>query len=233
MARITIKDEWLEGARNLPDSARAEVLGAIVLYMMDGEFPEVSKRANDYLVFTKPSIDAFRNMASRMRESRKRFDQGDTTLPPTCQEGVKEVADTCHQDDTSVPPREGGDGFPAPYPYPEEKKKREYKYSPKKEKPFDLSIVTPEYMDAIQTWIAYRRDIKKPYKSQSSFEAFYRKLVKDTENNPATAMEWIEFSMANGYQGLFAPKNSVGPNRIPRAMDVFEDEARKIQEMMR
>jgi hypothetical protein len=53
-------------------------------------------------------------------------------------------------------------------------------------------------------WIDYRKQIKKPYKSEMSKEAAMKWLCKYPED---IREQIIETSIRNGWQGLFEPKN--------------------------
>ncbi len=80
---------------------------------------------------------------------------------------------------------------------------------------FNLSIDQFEvktilFLESIESdffeWLQYRRDIKKTYKSQLSFNKFVYKLQKLSNNNPETAKEILANSIANGWQGIFEIK---------------------------
>ena len=58
------------------------------------------------------------------------------------------------------------------------------------------------YPAPLREWINYRKEIKKPLKQRT-----IDKLLRDYELNPLAFEEKVEFSIANGYQGLFAPKS--------------------------
>lgn len=76
---------------------------------------------------------------------------------------------------------------------------------PKKET-LDMSIVTPEMREAVETWLAYKREKKQTYKP-SGFSTFYKRLCKLSNNNPQVAMAIVEESMSNNYAGIFPLKN--------------------------
>jgi len=63
----------------------------------------------------------------------------------------------------------------------------------------------------IQEWIDYRKSIKKPIA-----EASIEKLYKRYERDPNLFMLSVEYSIENGYQGLFEPK-SIQPTGDHRA----------------
>ena len=76
---------------------------------------------------------------------------------------------------------------------------------PKKET-LDMSIVAPEMREAVETWLAYKREKKQTYKP-SGFSTFYKRLCKLSNNNPKVAMAIVEESMSNNYAGIFPLKN--------------------------
>ncbi|ADV47046.1 hypothetical protein [Nitratifractor salsuginis] len=57
-----------------------------------------------------------------------------------------------------------------------------------------------EIPEKLQEWISYRKEIKKPIKAIT-----VKKLLEDYKADPAGFAEKVDFSIANGYQGLFAP----------------------------
>ena len=57
--------------------------------------------------------------------------------------------------------------------------------------------------EPIQEWIDYRKSIKKPIS-----EASIKKLYKRYEKDPNLFMLSVEYSIENGYQGLFEPKST-------------------------
>ena len=62
---------------------------------------------------------------------------------------------------------------------------------------------TPAFKKAWQNWISYRKEIKKPYKSDRSIKTALNRLAKYGE---AMALDAIDASIANGWQGLFPEK---------------------------
>ena len=71
----------------------------------------------------------------------------------------------------------------------------------------DMTIVAPEMREAVETWLAYKREKKQTYKP-SGFGTFYKRLCKLSNNNPQVAMAIVEESMSNNYAGIFPLKNS-------------------------
>jgi len=73
------------------------------------------------------------------------------------------------------------------------------------------------------TWLKYRSEIKKPYKSIISHQAALKELSK---YNELTACAMIEQSIANGWQGIFELKNKPDGKQISKTgshEDRFKD----------
>lgn len=76
--------------------------------------------------------------------------------------------------------------------------------------------VEPEYQEAWEKWLEYRKEMKKEYKSETSAHIGYRQMKKKCGDNPRLALDMIENSIACGYQGMFMDntKNSIyGANK--------------------
>lgn len=67
----------------------------------------------------------------------------------------------------------------------------------------DLSIVAPEMREAVDLWLAYKKEKGQTYKP-TGFKTFYNNLIKLSDNNPMLAMRIVEKSMQNNYAGIFA-----------------------------
>ncbi|MEN6734344.1 replication protein [Klebsiella pneumoniae] len=75
---------------------------------------------------------------------------------------------------------------------------------------FDASAVQlPDWLSAEiwSSWVAYRRDLKKPIKSQQTVAQAIN-LLDRCRQNGYSPDEIINQSIANGWQGLFEPKGS-------------------------
>ena len=68
------------------------------------------------------------------------------------------------------------------------------------------SFVLPEYAEAFNRWVQYKRDRKESYKTEESLKECFTRLVNLSGNNPATAMAIVNQSMANNWAGLFELK---------------------------
>ncbi|HBS8585389.1 TPA: replication protein [Klebsiella pneumoniae] len=72
-----------------------------------------------------------------------------------------------------------------------------------------LSVQLPDWLSAEiwSSWVAYRRDLKKPIKSQQTVTQAIN-LLDRCRQNGYSPDEIINQSIANGWQGLFEPKGS-------------------------
>lgn len=65
------------------------------------------------------------------------------------------------------------------------------------------SFVAHEFADIWRKFVEYRKEIKKPYKSESSERTAYNKMVEMANNDPATARDMVERTILGQWQGLF------------------------------
>lgn len=61
------------------------------------------------------------------------------------------------------------------------------------------------FFEVFYRWLKYKRERGESYKTQDSTKLAYEKLFKYSNGNVNTAIEIIEFSMSNNYQGLIEP----------------------------
>jgi hypothetical protein len=84
---------------------------------------------------------------------------------------------------------------------------------------------SPELQTAVESWMAYKKEMRKPYKPQG-MNAFLKKVNEAAEKHGEQAViRAIEESMSNGWQGvvwekLDKPKGEKKPwEKVPRALD--------------
>ena len=68
--------------------------------------------------------------------------------------------------------------------------------------------VAPEYADIWRKFIEYRKEIRKPYKSEASARTAYNKMVEMAGNDPAAAKDMVERTILGQWQGLYPNKNN-------------------------
>lgn len=75
----------------------------------------------------------------------------------------------------------------------------------------DLSIVAPNMLEPVETWLAYKKEKGQSYKP-TGFKTFYKNLCKYSNNDHDTAMQIVELSMQNNYAGIFPLRNNNNNN---------------------
>lgn len=96
----------------------------------------------------------------------------------------------------------------------------------------DLSIVSEEMKDAVETWLAYKKEKGQTYKPMG-FKTFYKRLCELSGGNPHIAMQIVENSMQNNYAGIFPLNNNHQPQtngREERAKDAADLVSRLLAE---
>lgn len=61
--------------------------------------------------------------------------------------------------------------------------------------------------EALDMWLAYKAEKNQRYKPRG-LDALKKRLLQLSNGNPEFAKEIVEYSTANNYSGLFAPKDS-------------------------
>lgn len=77
---------------------------------------------------------------------------------------------------------------------------------PKKSE-LDMSIVAPQMLEPVETWLAYKKERHESYKP-TGFKTFYKKLCQYSNNDHDMAMLIVELSMQNNYAGIFPLRNN-------------------------
>ena len=93
----------------------------------------------------------------------------------------------------------------------------------------DFSIVAPDMIEPVKTWLAYKKEKGQMYKP-TAFKTFYRKFCELCGNNPQVAMAIVEQSMQNNYAGIFPLRNNNNNNNYGRPKtnsDKFIDSVRE------
>lgn len=61
--------------------------------------------------------------------------------------------------------------------------------------------------EALDEWLAYKKEKRQSYKPRG-LESLKKRLLQMSNGNPEYAKVIVNYSMANNYSGLFAPKNN-------------------------
>ena len=65
------------------------------------------------------------------------------------------------------------------------------------------NLSNDKFKEKFFRWLSYRKELKKPFNTQSSLRTNYNKLMKLADNSPEQARLIVEQSIANQWQGLF------------------------------
>ena len=76
-----------------------------------------------------------------------------------------------------------------------------------------IKEIGENFVEPVNLWLKYKKEKKQTYK-ETGFITFLKKLNKLSGGDPKIAMEIIENSMANNYQGIFPMKEN---NQVQKA----------------
>ena len=76
-----------------------------------------------------------------------------------------------------------------------------------KKSDFDLSFVDIVFLPIVKDFIEYRKQIKKPYKTEQGVKMFYNELVKLSGNNLQKAKQLTEYAKGKEWQTVYEIKN--------------------------
>lgn len=77
------------------------------------------------------------------------------------------------------------------------------------------SALSDPVKDKVMDFLAYREEIKKPYKSERSIKSFVNQVEKQEQLHGSIAViECIDKSMSNGWQGVFWDKIQTTTNKL-------------------
>lgn len=207
--------DWLNALNDMPDNVQLEAYKAIAQYALDGNTPELSPMTKIAFSFIKPQIDrdlekynkvVERNRANGKLGGRKPKETEKTQENPLVfletqsnpknledEDDNEDVDDNDKEDTTNVVSKSRTDKSVA-------LKKRESKQI------IDYQYVLPEFKETFLEWLEYKKQRRESYKTEKSTKLCYDKLVKMSGNDPYTARQIVEQSMANNWSGLFELK---------------------------
>ena len=68
---------------------------------------------------------------------------------------------------------------------------------------YDFSFVSDDMAETFFRWLSYRKELKKPFATQSTLRQNYNKLMKLADNSPEKARLIVEQSIERQWEGLF------------------------------
>ena len=187
---MVIYRSFYDAIKELPEKNQLEILKQIFEFGLDGIESELTGISKTIWILIKPNLEANRTKWESGCKAKKKQSRSKAEAKPK-QEASKTEANV----DVDVDVDEDEDG--------NEDEKNNVK--PKKED-FDLSGYG-EFTNLIQRFVAYRKEIKKPYKSQDSIDTLVKNLQELSGNNILVADSIINQSIGNGWQGIFTLQN--------------------------
>ena len=193
-------EDWYEVIKEFTPDERLQVYDAIVRYAFEGVMPE-DKFVKVSTALMRSTIDRDNDKyvakceRNRLNIRRRWENTNDTTEYKPIRPNTTDTDNDNDNDNDNVNDND---------------KNIDKKKTTKKEK-FDLGFCDPAYVEAVKRWLEYKSARRETYKTQTSLEAFYKKLVKLSNGNPMIADAIIEESMANNWQGIFALRGDITP----------------------
>jgi hypothetical protein len=115
-----------------------------------------------------------------------------------------------------------------------DKETQEKKLTPKKNNFKIENIEDEDWRNVFILWITYKKERNETYKTASSLETCYKRLLKLSENNIEMAKEIIENSIANNYSGLFpSHQKFIKNNTTTATTNIHDRNAKKYAEMVK
>ena len=103
-----------------------------------------------------------------------------------------------------------------------EKEKNNYKRDIPPLPPNEYSISEPVW-DKVTVFFEYRKQIKKPYKSETSIKSFLKEVEKQEQLHGATAViDCIDKSIQSGWQGVFWDKIKKSQSNLEEQFEMID-----------
>lgn len=218
--------DWINTFDKLSDAEAGRLIKHFFRYINDLN-PEAPDRLTE-LLFEPIKSTLKRDLLKYEEIRQKRADAGKSGGRPTNEEKqtkakkanaffVKQtkakkadsVSDSVNDNDLKeIPPNpQRGDGeiIPEnPILISEEEKE---KSSAKKEK-FDLSFINIAYLGIVKDFIEYRKQIKKPFKTDRGVQMFYNELLTLSKNNLQKAKILVDYAKDKEWQTVYEIKEN-------------------------
>ena len=186
---------FYESINELPDNNKLEIYNAIFSYSLNFIEPELTGLSKSIFTLIKPQLDA----------NIKRFNNGNA--PKDKQVKSKTEAKPKQNKSKSEANNNVNDNV-----------NNNVNNNKKENNNIGDSPKTPLELKFIE-FVNYRKALKKPIRNES-MESFKKQLWTLSGQNEQTAIEILEQSIANGYQGVFELKNNNSNNGKPKS--IFE-----------
>lgn len=95
---------------------------------------------------------------------------------------------------------------------------------PKGYEQFNLNFVSEDYKDIFFVWLDYKRERRERYKTQTSLEAAYKRMLNLGGNDRQQVRLVVEQSIGNNWAGLFALRTQSSQQSTNHATDILKKE---------
>ncbi len=205
---IIIYVQQYEAIKDLPQSDKGLLLDAIFHYHITGEvMQELPPMVLMAFTFIRTSIDSnTRKYEAIVKRNRENGKKGGRPRNPNNPSEPKKPTGLKKTQKTQVNPKN-----------PSEPKKADTDTDTDTVKDTKTKTVSIDDLFSnenillkpiVSEWIAYKKEIKDPYKTGRGMKAFVKELQKLSNNDPKVAKEITERSMANNWKGIFELNNN-------------------------
>lgn len=196
--RLTLETKMIEPVLGfITDSQAGSIFRAIINYSLGKDY-NIDDSVENVFYVIKDEIDACRRKNSERSEKAKMsvLSRWRKKTTEEVNEPTIEVEPTPIEEDVLVIEPEQIE-LVEPVPQPPKKRVK---------KEFDYSFVEEPLREAFELWLKYKRERGSTYNLQRTLVSCYNNLKKLSNGDPTIAMEIVNQSISNNYQGLFPIK---------------------------
>jgi hypothetical protein len=114
------------------------------------------------------------------------------------------------------------------------KKNKNIRNKEVKNKSIDFSFISVSFLPVWEKWLEYRKEVKKPYKTESGMKSKYNELVTLSGDDPSNALLIVQQGIDNEWIGFFPlKKNGKNLKGIIPGEDPVEKIIREANEFMK
>ena len=191
---MVIYRSFYDAIKELPEKNQLEILKQIFEFGLDGIESELTGLSKTIWILIKPNLEANRTKwesgcKAKQKQKRSKIEAKPKQERSETEANVYVDVDVDENEDVNEDVNVDVNGT----------------IKNKKGK-FDFSAYG-QLTDLVQRFVAYRKEIKKPYKSQDSIDTFVKNLQELSGNNILVADSIINQSIGNGWQGIFHIQN--------------------------
>lgn len=208
---------FYEAMEDLADSEQLDIYRAITIYALEGKEPDMTSYPKAIFRLIKPQLDA---NTKRYENGKKGAEFGKFGGRPK-----KETPEKPLNNPTETPNKNKNDNLNENNNENLESKKEKTPNPKGKNIDFENFILSipEEWKPVVRKWLDYKKEKGQSYKGQTSLTTMFEELQKKSNENPNTAIEIINNSIANNWTGFFKIKAEKSEYRHPATEILNED----------